>query len=123
MRALAFLVGLLLFAAPLGVATAGGRGELVGTVINITCPGPCRPGDTGPPFQGAASIEVRRARDQRLVARASVVDAQFAIAIRPGRYQVTVAPEPTQPPSCWRGSTQPAHVQRGQTVALQLTVV
>jgi hypothetical protein len=122
MRALTLLIGLLLFAGPLGVAAARGHGEIAGTVINITCPGPCRPGDTGPPFQGEAIIEVRRARGQRVVARALVSDSQFAIAVRPGRYQVTVIPYPMQQPSCWRGSTLAAHVQRGESVTLRLTV-
>jgi len=124
MRWMVPLLLLLVLATPplVGVARDT-ESRLTGKVLDVTCPGPCRPGLNPRPFLGEAVVVVRRRGEPHPVATVPIEAGHFAVALRPDRYQVRVVPFPEQQPSCWEGSAQRVRLVPGQVTEIELTVL
>jgi hypothetical protein len=117
------LLLLVLATTPLLGAARDTQSQLTGTVLDLTCPGPCQVNGDPRPFLGEAVVVVRRQGESRPVVTVPVKDSHFTVALRPGRYQVRVVPFPEQQPSCWEGSTRRVRLLSGQVTDIELTVL
>jgi hypothetical protein len=94
-----------------------------GQIIDMSCPGPCVPEETGHPFGGTANVIITRASSGAVVRRLSVEGATFKTGVRPGRYIVEVDPYPDPTPNrCWVGSSERVRAHKHKVAHVQLTV-
>jgi hypothetical protein len=71
---------------------------IAGTVFNTSCPGPCAPSASAPPYTGGdVTVTVRRVRDGALIASVMPTTGHFRIRVKHGRYDVS-ATVPATPP-------------------------
>jgi hypothetical protein len=107
-----------------GAAAGSQTGAIRGTVVDLTCYGPCIVERQPHPFGGPAKVVVRDIDTGERAATQRFQGSTFGIAIEPGTYRVRVIPYPAddQPRECWRGSQRRVHIAPGQAQAMRFTV-
>jgi hypothetical protein len=121
MRVIAVLAAIGLTAAP--TAGAAGSTGIKGRVVDLSCPGPCYPDDTGHPFAGPGEIVVKRVSNREVVRRTTVDAGAFRVGVRAGSYSVRVIPYPDEPGRpCWDGDKQRVRVEAGELARIRLEV-
>jgi hypothetical protein len=124
MRAPRLIVVLAAVCVVAAAVTAGAEASVMkGRIIDMSCPGPCVPEETGHPFAGTADVVVTRTSSGAVVRRLSVDGSTFKTAVRPGRYVVEVTPYPDETPNrCWVGSSERVRAHKHKVARVQLTV-
>jgi hypothetical protein len=121
-------------AVPAGAKKQRRPSGIAGTVVNLTCYGPCAyPQPASPPYTGGGlTVEIRRAADGALVAARQPSDGHFRAKVKRGLYTVSaiiseVTPTPTPQSGaavmpCWQGDSKQVRVFRHRFSRVELRV-
>lgn len=98
-------------------------GALMGSVLNATCPGPCRIPPPLPLYEGDnLSVVIRALPERLLIARLHPKDGTFEIELPPGLYRVRAVVGQPKLDTCWEGSLRKVLIESGATRKVRLKV-